>query len=148
MMQNLENIIVLYRSIFGKLFKINKIKCKITTMDEFMKNQRHGPDFIKCDVEGAELFVFKGGVNTLKKYKPIIFTEMLRKWSKKFGYHPNDIINLLSGLGYQCYGYVSKKIKKIDFVDSEMETTNFFFFHGAKHKNIISSLFIDKINKN
>lgn len=127
--------------------KINKIKCKTATMDEFMKNRQYGPDFIKCDVEGAELFVFKGGVNTLKKYKPIIFTEMLRKWSKKFGYHPDDIINLLSGLGYQCYGYVNNKIKKIDSVDSEMETTNFFFFHDIKHKNIISSLFLDKISK-
>ena len=120
--------------------KINRIECKITTLDKFMENQRHGPDFIKCDVKGSELFVFKGGLNTLKRYKPIIFTEMLRKWSKKFGYHPDDIINLLSGLGYQCYGYVNNKIKKIDFVGPELETTNFFFFHEIKHKNIIKKL--------
>lgn len=120
--------------------RINKIKCKIITFDEFMKNRQYGPDFIKCDVEGAELFVFKGGIDTLKRYKPIIFTEMLRKWSKKFGYHPDDIINLLSGLGYMCYGYVNNKIKKIDSIDSEMETTNFFFFHETKHKKIIKRL--------
>lgn len=120
--------------------KINKIKCKITTMDEFMKNRQHGPDLIKCDVEGAELFVFRGGINTLKKYKPIIFTEMLRKWSKKFNYHPDDIINLLSGFGYQCYGYVNNKIKKINSVYPELETTNFFFFHKEKHRDIIKTL--------
>lgn len=120
--------------------KINKIKCKITTMDEFMRNRQYGPDLIKCDVEGAELFVFKGGIDTLKRYKPVIFTEMLRKWSKKFGYHPDDIINLLSGLGYQCYGYVNNKIKKINHVDSELKTTNFFFFHETKHKKIIKKL--------
>lgn len=120
--------------------KINKIKCKIATMDEFMKNRQHGPDLIKCDVEGAELFVFKGGANTLKKYKPIIFTEMLRKWSKKFNYHPDDIINLLSGFGYQCYGYVNNKIKKINNVNPELETTNFFFFHKEKHRDIIKTL--------
>lgn len=120
--------------------KINKVKCKITTMDNFMKNRKHGPDFIKCDVEGAELFVFKGGLNTLEKYKPIIFTEMLRKWSKKFGYHPDDIINLLSGLGYRCYGYVNNKIREINSVSPELEATNFFFFHKERHKNIIKKL--------
>lgn len=97
-------------------------------------------DFIKCDVEGAELLVFRGGLETIKKFQPIIFTEMLRKWSKKFGYHPDDIINLLGSLGYCCYGYVRNKIKRIDCVGPELATTNFFFFHEEKHKKIIQGL--------
>lgn len=121
--------------------KINKIKCKVTTVDKFMKNRRHGLDLIKCDVEGTELFVFKGALITLKRYKPIIFTEMLRKWSKKFGYHPDEIINLLANLGYRCYGYVKNKIKRIDHIGPELKTTNFFFFHKVKHKKIIKVLY-------
>jgi len=120
--------------------KINKVKCKITTVDKFMKNRKISLDLIKCDVEGAELFVFKGAVNTLKKYQPIIYTEMLRKWSKKFDYHPDDIINLLADLGYRCYGYIGDKIKRINRVSSELETTNFFFFHIRKHSKIIAKL--------
>lgn len=120
--------------------KISKVKCKIITIDKFMKNRQGGVDLIKCDAEGAELFIFKGGLQTLKRYKPIIFTEMLRKWSEKFGYHPDDIINLLSGLGYSCFGYVNNKIKKINHVDSKLKTTNFFFFHEVKHKSIIKRL--------
>ena len=34
-----------------------------------------GLDFMKIDVEGAEGLVIKGAVNTIKKYKPIIFFE-------------------------------------------------------------------------
>lgn len=123
-----------------KRSKINKIKCKITTVDKFVKTHPVAVDLMKCDVEGAELFVFKGAIETLKKYKPVIYSEMLRKWSKKFGYHPNDIINLLSELGYGCYGYVYNRIEKIRQVTSELETTNFFFFHETKHKKIIQSL--------
>lgn len=123
-----------------KRHKINKIRCRMNTIDNFVKKQRAGVDLIKCDVEGSELFVFRGGLETLKRYKPVIFTEMLRKWSKKFGYHPNDIINLLAGLGYVCYGYVNNKIKKINSVSVDLETTNFFFFHKEKHKKIIESL--------
>jgi len=123
-----------------KRSKINKIKCKLTTIDKFAQDHHASVDLIKCDVEGSELFVFKGAISTLKKNKPIIYTEMLRKWSKEFNYHPNDIINLLSGLGYYCYGYIGNKIKKIDCVTDELETTNFFFFHKTNHKNIIKTL--------
>lgn len=119
---------------------INKVTCKVTTIDHFMKNRRISIDLIKCDVEGAELFVYKGAVETLKKYKPIIFSEILRKWSKKFGYHPDDIINLLSEIGYHCYGYIDSKIEKINSVSPEMKTTNFFFFHETKHKKTIKLL--------
>lgn len=119
---------------------VNKLKCKVTTLDKFMQNRRETIDLIKCDVEGAELFVFKGALKTLKECKPIIFTEMLRKWSKKFGYHPDDIINLLSDIGYHCYRYINNKIEKIDSVTSELETTNFFFFHKTKHKKIINAM--------
>ena len=119
---------------------IKKVKCPVTALDHFMENRSISIDLIKCDVEGAELFVFKGGLNTLRKNKPVIFTEMLRKWSKKFGYHPDDIINLLADLGYHCYGYIKNKIKKIDSVTPELETTNFFYFHQTKHKKIIEKL--------
>jgi hypothetical protein len=117
--------------------EINKVKCKVTTLDEFIKNQDVSIDLIKCDVEGAELFVFKGGLETIKNHKPVIYSEMLRKWSKKFGYHPDDIINLLAEFGYCCYGYVGNKLKRIYSVCPELDTTNFFFFKKDKHRKII-----------
>lgn len=116
--------------------EINKVKCKVTTLDHFMKDKDIAVDLIKCDVEGAELFVFRGAIETLKKHKPIIFSEMLRKWSEKFDYHPDDIINLLSDIGYHCYGYINNKIEEINSVTPELETTNFFFFQKEKHKNL------------
>lgn len=120
--------------------KINKIKCKVTTIDKFMKNRHDVINLIKCDVEGTELFVFKGGIETLKRYKPIIYSEMLRKWSKKFRYHPNDTINLLSDLDYHCYGYINKRFQKIEYVTPELETTNFFFFHETEHKKQLKAI--------
>ncbi len=120
--------------------EIEKVKCKVDTLDNFMKSKEFNIDFIKCDVEGAELMVFKGGLETIRKHQPIVFTEMLRKWSAKFSYHPDDIIKLFSEMGYGCYGYVENKIEKIEKVSNEMETTNFFFFHDVKHNSIIKKL--------
>ncbi|MFZ2654179.1 MAG: FkbM family methyltransferase [Victivallales bacterium] len=123
-----------------KRSEANKIKCKITTLDHFMSGKNINIDLIKCDVEGAELFVFKGGLETIKKQKPIIFTEMLRKWSRIFGYHPNDIITLLRSIGYECYIINKGRLKKFGLVDDETIQTNYFFLHTKKHAKLISEL--------
>jgi hypothetical protein len=65
-------------------------------------------DFIKCDVEGAELFVYQGAKATLMQQKPIVFTEMLRKWAAKFDYHPNDIIALFDELDIAVLSFLIK----------------------------------------
>lgn len=74
-----------------------KVECNVRRMDDFVKDENiNRIDFIKCDVEGSELFVYQGGIESIDRFKPIVFSEMLRKWSNKFGYHPNDIINLFT----------------------------------------------------
>jgi FkbM family methyltransferase len=114
------------------------VKCKLKTLDSYCKLHNLEVDFIKCDVEGAELSVFKGALDTLKTSKPVIFTEMLRKWSAKFGYHPNDIIDLLRPLGYQAYAFESGKFQLFERVTETTEATNFFFFDKSKHSCILN----------
>jgi FkbM family methyltransferase len=116
------------------------INCKTQTLDSYAKEQSVQVDMIKCDVEGSELLVFQGGLETIARDKPFIFTEMLRKWSAKFGYHPNDIINLLVPLGYRCFAFEKGKIQEYSIVTDETLPTNYFFFHEIKHQKVISSL--------
>lgn len=115
------------REVFGKVKKL----------DNFVNNEP--VDFIKCDVEGAELLVFKGGLNTIKKFKPIIFAELLRKWSKKFGYHPQDVVQMLITIGYNCYIVDGKNLVEINKIDEKTVQTNFLFLHQQKHKNIVDN---------
>ena len=83
---------------------MRKISATVRTLDSVARKKGiRRLDFLKCDVEGGELLVFKGGLQTLQHHKPVIFCEMLRKWSAPFGYHPNDIITLLGELGYLCF---------------------------------------------
>ena len=44
------------------------------TLDNFVKENKTRVDMIKCDVEGSELFVFKGSQEVLQKDKPFIFS--------------------------------------------------------------------------
>lgn len=56
-------------------------------------------DLIALDVEGCEVKVIKGAINTINKFKPTIATEMA--WSDSSG--------ILTSLGY----------KKVDFIDGD-----------------------------
>jgi FkbM family methyltransferase len=119
---------------------LEEIACHVQPLDAFMQGKDFSIDFIKCDVEGAELMVFKGARQTLEKHQPIVFSEMLRKWSAKFSYHPNEIIALFSGLGYRCFTAEGAVLKEFMTMTDESTQTNFFFLHAQKHAGLIQSL--------
>jgi len=120
---------------------VEKISVPIIKLDDWCKkNSIEKVDFIKCDVEGSELFVYQGGKETISKCKPIIFSEMLRKWSAKFGYHPNDIIRFMNELEYSCYVISKGVLKEIKEVTEETVETNYFFLNNQKHADLIDAL--------
>ena len=47
-----------------------EITVKATTIDTFCEKNNVKPDFIKMDIEGAEMAALKGGMKTIKKYRP------------------------------------------------------------------------------
>jgi FkbM family methyltransferase len=52
-------------------------------------------DFIKIDVEGAELLVLEGGINLLQKYKPYVLFEFGKGGSDYYGATPEAMYSLL-----------------------------------------------------
>jgi FkbM family methyltransferase len=106
-----------------------EISCAVTTLDTYCHKSDVRVDFIKCDVEGAELLVFQGGQQTIARDKPVVFAEMLRKWSTKFNYHPNDILELFFKLGYRCFFVQGAKLQEFFAMDDETVETNFIFCH-------------------
>ena len=120
---------------------IEKLELNSITLDDYTEQKQiQKIDFIKCDVEGAELFVFQGATNTLKKHTPIVFTELLRKWAAKFGYHPNEIMQIFHAMDYQAFYVKDGKLNLIEVIDENTINTNFFFLHKEKHKQLISGL--------
>lgn len=62
--------------------------------DVIPKNLSH-IDLVKIDVEGAELLVFQGGADTIRKFKPPILLELNEKAAESFSYDTLDIVKLL-----------------------------------------------------
>jgi FkbM family methyltransferase len=117
---------------------IECVHCKVRTLDDYTAETGTIVDFIKCDVEGAELLVFQGGINTISRDKPIVFSEILRKWSEKFNYNPNQIFELFRNMGYQAFTVSKGCLNNFLKMDDATVETNFFFLHSEKHKIIIN----------
>jgi|GEM_PF-79922 len=106
----------------------------MSTLDTFVGEQKlTRVDLIKCDVEGAELFALRGGLETIKKFRPVLMLEMLRKWARAFGYHPNDILALLLPLGYRCFSLASGVLNEHEQIDDRTAATNFFLLDPEHH---------------
>jgi FkbM family methyltransferase len=112
--------------------------CAVRRMDDVVEELGVEVDYIKADVEGAELFVFEGGINTIKRSKPVIFAEMLRKHAATFGYHPNAIIELLGGIGYRCFVVEGEGLSAFGEMTEETVETNFVFLHPEQHAQKIA----------
>jgi FkbM family methyltransferase len=104
------------------------VRCHVTTIDHLCESLPL-PQFIKCDVEGAELKVFLGAIKLLEKTHPIILTEMLRKWSARYGYHPNNVIDYLGTFGYNCFVLRGGVLVPFPEMTDDTVETNFFFMH-------------------
>jgi hypothetical protein len=76
----------------------------------YLENKLKRIDFIKCDVEGAELNVLKGASNLFKSRElPIIKLEIYSEWTKSYGYEPRDIIRYLEDIANYRAFYISKQ---------------------------------------
>ena len=94
---------------------------EITTLDNFVKkNKIQRIDFIKCDVEGFELSVFKGAKKTLRKFKPVVFVEIEERHTKKYKINPQDVLDFFKNIGYKSYSVKKDKIERADKVIPEI----------------------------
>jgi FkbM family methyltransferase len=74
---------------------------EVTTLDDIFYNNNKSCDFIKCDTEGYELRVLKGGYETLKKYKPELFIEVCDANLRQCNITKEELFGFLYDLGYK-----------------------------------------------
>lgn len=72
----------------------------VITVDSFCALHDIRPTLLKSDVEGADLFVLQGAIETIKKYHPFIMVEYSAENTAQYGYNPSEIILFLENLDY------------------------------------------------
>lgn len=80
------------------------VRCRGDTIDNLVAGGHlPPPSVIKIDVEGAELRVFQGARDTIKRYAPVIYFECDEN-ALRFGYSPRELCTLLRDLaGYDFW---------------------------------------------
>lgn len=74
------------------------------TLDDYVSKKGMSKiDLIKLDVDGYELKVIRGALETLKSHNPIIIMELCVYTLKDIGDKIRDLVSLLSDLGYKFY---------------------------------------------
>jgi FkbM family methyltransferase len=117
---------------------VQRITSRVEPLDAVASRLGTRVDFVKCDVEGAELFTLRGAAATLRHDRPALFVELLRKWAAPFGYHPNDVLDLLRGFGYLAFVVDSAgRLAPFGRVDDTTVETNYIFFHPERHGPLI-----------
>ena len=115
-----------------------KLAIRLTTLDESLSVNPAAPlDLLKCDVEGAELMVLKGGMAVIERDRPVLFLELLRKWSAAFGYHPNEVIAWTEALGYDCWAVGENQLRRCKKIADDTVETNFLFVQPKRDAELI-----------
>jgi FkbM family methyltransferase len=78
------------------------VEVQVKTLDEFLSESAISRvDFVKMDVEGAELEVLGGATKLLNStFRPLLLVEVEDRRTAPWGYRASDIVRFLAGMGY------------------------------------------------
>jgi hypothetical protein len=111
----------------------------ITTLDALVADKGITKlDFIKCDVEGAEILVFKGGKHVLKTHRPIVMCEVSQRGMSYYNLLTDDVFTFFGELGYQSFAW--REAKLIPVKRRISEAFNYVFLPQEQASDILNSV--------
>jgi FkbM family methyltransferase len=82
---------------------VHRLRVRTERLDDTLPAD-YAPALIKVDVEGAEAAVFRGGLETLRRHRPIVIFEHGLGGADKYGSGPDEVWGLLAGdIGLRIY---------------------------------------------
>jgi FkbM family methyltransferase len=82
--------------------QVKKIRVELTTLDTICKNLDR-LDFLKLDLEGAELDALRGGALTMRRFRPVVTLEQDQLSRQYFGYTWDELLGYFASLNYELY---------------------------------------------
>jgi len=81
-----------------------EVSVQVDTLDELCARERLTRlDFIKVDVEGAELSVLEGGKRAIEAFRPTMLIEIEARHTVRYQYQPDDLAGWLAQRGYTMH---------------------------------------------
>lgn len=106
-----------------------KYAVKAQTLAEYLSEQNiQSIDLIKLDTEGSELEILRSGIGQLKKFRPILITEIL------FGSAESEIESFMNELDYISFLHEENGLREVTSIQTAAHNTyrNYFFVPREK----------------
>jgi FkbM family methyltransferase len=128
--------------------EIAEYRSEFTTLDSVLSEKTYPiPDFLKIDVEGAELLVLRGAAQAFAEgFRPLMLIELFAPWERAFEYGPWDVLSYLTDLGYSflfaCPHGLIEHIPsaQVPFPQQFEQGYNVVAFVASKHSHRIEPL--------
>lgn len=107
----------------------------MATIDNFCLSARvPRVDFIKCDIEGAELLAYKGGRQVIERDHPHVLSEVDEGNLNRYGQSPKELEEFFTAKGYKIAVFQEGVLKPLEHLK---ENRNYLFIHGSQWDKII-----------
>jgi FkbM family methyltransferase len=81
----------------------DEFRVHVRRLDDLLASSgRSNVDFVKIDVEGAEVDVLSGATRVLEQDRPIVLVEVEEAHQRRYGASPSDVPRTL-GASYACF---------------------------------------------
>jgi len=86
----------------GEGDRVRTRRVRLARLDDLLPGDRR-IDFIKIDVEGAELGVLRGAERTIDRWRPVVLFESGPGGAERCGYSRGELFEFFAGRGYDVF---------------------------------------------
>jgi FkbM family methyltransferase len=104
------------------------VEAEVIRIDDMVPaNAASRVSFLKCDIEGAELFALRGATELLRKHQPVLVVEINPWFLEGFGTSVGHLVELLADLGYALHFYDHENGRVVPVEPSSVVEDNYVF---------------------
>jgi FkbM family methyltransferase len=82
------------------------VEAEVVRVDDTLRSLGTGRiSFLKCDIEGAELYALRGAEETLREHHPVLVAEINPWFLEGFGTSVEELVAFLGRFGYRLHRY-------------------------------------------
>jgi FkbM family methyltransferase len=127
-----------------KAHSVRKERVPAITIDQFLAERGHNADFIRMDIEGAEILALRGARDLIARRKPNMLLEIhSTSLAENFGSSAEEVVGMLLSAGYRMFGLEDDRLVETARYDTDRPWKDFFFVHAFRKDRLPQGVFRD-----
>lgn len=116
-----------------------KVDCPVVALDEWLRDCSR-LSFVKCDVEGAELYVLRGARDLIAHHLPTVITEVNPWFLEGFDLTVRDLVRFFDQFGYDMFRFDERVRRLVGVEAQDVVEDNYVFVHPSRRERFSSLL--------